>query len=237
MVLVGTFLETFLLIIFMYFAYDITGTLVPMSEYLDSYEESEENPMEYLHSFTDSVAKSILDHSPQIISGADGDIRKVYALIVERYLVHRQSIRKQLSVQCSPAESLVATPSEGEPTSEEAQTVLANLTSIGLIRSLWPAELLLRRDIKGKDPKNFRRVWVVYAVFAICWLLQNAVVLLAQTCRVVMRLYNKEFEQLIPLSIIMLHVAGVTLTILVFCESLAPLGFTQKLMGSDDDGW
>lgn len=235
MVLVATFLETFLLIIFMYFAYDITGTLVPMSEYLDSYEESEENPMEYLHSFRDGIAKSILEHSPQIISNADGDIRKVYALIVENYLLHRKSFRNQLSLQTSPAGSGHASPRPEEPSSAR-EKVVAVLTNIGLIRSLWPAKLLLRRDIRGRDPKTFRRVWLVYAVLSIVWLLQNTVLLLAQAGWVVMRLWNKELEQLIPLSVILLHVAGVAITIAVFCESLAPLASTKALSVSDD-GW
>mmetsp|Transcript_108737 Transcript_108737/g.215934 ORF Transcript_108737/g.215934 Transcript_108737/m.215934 type:complete len:501 (+) Transcript_108737:49-1551(+) len=237
MVLVATFLETLLLIIFVYFAYDIASTLVPMSEYLDSYEDKDENPMVSLHSFKDSIAKSILEQSgPQLIAGADGDLHKVYVTIVEKYLQNKNLIRHACAP--SPDASQLATPGpEGQPEAEKpdmmnlANLNLANLASISLIRSLWPAELLLRRDIKGRDAKNFRRVWVMYSVLAILWLVHICLVLAVEGSRQIMLLIENQPEQVIPLMILIFHAAGIGITIYVFCESLAPLGFTQELMG------
>jgi len=233
MVLITTFLETFLLIIFLFFAYDITSTLVPMSEYFDSYEDKDEDPMEYLQSFQDNVAQGIVQHCPQLMSKADGDLQKAYASIVGKYLLHRQSIKNRRSVQHSAEAPPHEAPSPEEP-SEEIESLLAKQKTIGLIRSLWPAELLMRWDLRGDDARNFRRVWVGYTVLAICWLSQTIIVLLTQACWVIMRLWNKEFEQLIPLSIIMLHEACLVLTIVVFCQSLAPM-FPPRLGGPDSD--
>jgi len=234
MVLIGTFLETLLLIIFMYFAYDITGTLVPMSEYLDSYEDQDENPMERLHSFRDSVAKSILEQSPQLISDADGDLHKVYVRIVEKYAQNKNLIRHP--GEHSPDESQVATPSPEEQSEDKEpdEMNLADFPTIGLFRSLWPSELLLRRDIAGRESKNFRRVWVIYTVLSIFWLLQISVVLVVQGCRGMTRLMDNEIEQVIPLTILVCHLACVVITMFVFCESLAPFAFTRELMGNKE---
>lgn len=231
MVLVATFLETLLLIVFMYFAYDITGTLVPMSEYLDCYEDQEENPMEDLHSFRDSVAKAILEHSPQIISGADGDLNKVYARIVDSYVKNKDLIRHP--GEHPPDESQVEAPSPEEPSedTEPEEFTLADFPTIGLFKSLWPAELLLRRDVAGSEARNFRRVWVIYSALAIFWLFQISAVLVVEGSREVRRLMDHEIEVVIPLIIIIFHFTGVGITVFVFCESLAPLGFTRELMG------
>jgi len=214
MVLIATFLETLLLIIFMYWAYDITGTLVSLSEYLDSYEDRKGNSWVRLHSFRDTVAKRILEQIPQIISSAERDLHRVYARIVLHTRLN--------SMQHSPPGP------EGGPLDTEEPVVGVGINSkksasIGLLRSLWPAELLMRRDIQGQDCKNFRRAWIVYAVFAICWMFQIAFVLVMQATQEVERVLNKEFEHLITLSILILHTAGVCMTMYVFWQSLEPL--------------
>mmetsp|Transcript_133873 Transcript_133873/g.267130 ORF Transcript_133873/g.267130 Transcript_133873/m.267130 type:complete len:741 (+) Transcript_133873:95-2317(+) len=232
MVLVATFLETTLLIIFFYFAYDITQVLVPMSEYLDSYKGDKENQRRRLHALKDSAAKEIFEHSPQIIAVADGDIHEVYEGIVERYLHERHCGKK------SASPSPISIPSPEEPMDLQASMMerfnsldldLADIGRIGLLKALWPAELLMRRDIRGTDPKAFRWVWFIYSLFAIAWLCQVVLILLAQACWVLNRLLNKEFEQLIPLSIIMLHTTVMVIVMRVFVMSLAPLYYTEPL--------
>jgi len=228
-VLVTTFLESTLLIIFFYIAYDITQSLVPMSEYLASYEDRVEDVRKHLYSLKDSAAKAIFEHSPQLISGADGDISGVYERLMEKYL-HKK--RLDLAEASQPA-----TPSPEEQLERQGSMKgpirFGDLASIGLIQSLWPAELLMRRDIKGRNPKTFRRVWVIYSTFAIIWLVQILLVLVWYSTWAGERLLNKELEQLIPLSIIMLHGIVIGIVIYVFAESLAPLLFTQGLMGSE----
>jgi len=231
MVLVATFLETTLLCIFFYCAYDITSTLVPMSEYLDSYEVREDVVRDRLYSFKDTVAKETFEHSPQIISSVDGDIHGVYTKIVEKS-VHERSQSTKPSPE-EPLEEPLEPIQRQLSLTEQMQP--SRLGSVGLIRSLWPAELLMRRDIKGKDPKTFRRVWLVYSVLSMFWLLQVFLVLVAQGCWATMRLLNKEIEQVVPISIIMLHGVCVVMAMFVFAESLSPLAFTESLMGSDKD--
>merc|ERR1719362_1018208 len=228
MVLVATFLETTLLCIFFYCAYDITSTLVPMSEYLDSYEVREDVVRDRLYSFKDTVAKETFEHSPQIISSVDGDIHGVYTKIVEKS-VHERSQSTKPSPE-EPLEEPLEPIQRQLSLTEQMQP--SRLGSVGLIRSLWPAELLMRRDIRGRDPKTFRRVWVVYSTFAIIWLLQVLLFLVWYSTWAGARLLNKEFEQLIPLSVIMLHAIVIGIIMYVFTESLAPLLFTQGLMGS-----
>jgi len=232
MVLVFTVLETTLLLLFFYFAYDITHTLVPMSEYLASYEEErDEDVRKRLYSLKDSAAKAISEHSPQLISGTDGDINGVYKRLMERYRQNNQMIKARASQPAIPS------PEEPFERPESIMDLInfGALGSIGLIRSLWPAELLMRRDIKGRDPKTFRRAWVIYSTVAIIWLLQVLLLLVWYSTWAGARLMNKEFEQLIPLSIIMLHGIAIVVVVSVFIESLAPLAFTQGLMGADRD--
>lgn len=232
MVLLTTFLETLLLLIFMYFAYDITGALVPMSEYLDSYEEAEGNPLDCLHSFRDSVAHRILKQSPQLTSDVDGDIHKAYVRIVEKYLKNRDLIRHP--GEQAPDASQVAIPSPEEPSevTEPDEMNLTNLTSIGLFGSLWPAELLMCPDIQGQEHQYFQRVWVIYSLLAIIWLVQLSFVLALEGTRHIWRLLDSEIEEVIPLTIFLCHLAAVGMTIYAFCKSLAPLGFTRELMGT-----
>jgi len=222
--LIATFLETLLLIVFIYYAYDITGALVSMSQYLDSYEDRKGSLKLRLHSFRDVVAKKLLEQSPQLISGANGDLHKVYSRMVEEFvhLSHPHSPRSRQHPPASPEEPFL---------DKEEGLVDAGLkperASIGLLSSLWPASLLLRRDIRGREPKMFRWVWVVYALFAICWMLQIQVVLAAQAFKEIERVLYKEYESLIPVAIIVLHTGANCMTIYVFLESLAPLGFTK----------
>lgn len=227
MILITTFFETLLLLIFFYFAYDITGALVPMSEYLDSYEDQEENPMDRLHSFRDSAAQSIVEQSPQLISGVDGDLHKAYERIVEKYLKNKDSIGPPGKRE--PDSSQVEMPNPEEPTevTEPDKMNLANLKSISLWRSLWPAELLMHRDIEGSENHLFQRVWVIYSILAIFWLVHISFVLNVEETRRVWRLMESEIEEVIPLTILLCHVAAVIITIYAFCKSLAPLGLME----------
>jgi len=226
MVLIATFLETLLLIIFMYYAYDITATLVSMSEYLDSYEDRKGYLMVRLHPFSDVAAKRILEHTRQIISSAEGDIQRVYARIVEKYVrQHGGSNRKH-----SPEE---ATLDVEEPVVDVGVSPEKSTQTMGLLRSLWPAELLMRRDLRGREAKTFRRVYVIYALFAIFWMFQVGFALAMQAYKAAEHVLNREYENLIPLVIIILHTVGACMTMYVFCESLAPLGCSDELMGPD----
>mmetsp|Transcript_73344 Transcript_73344/g.141878 ORF Transcript_73344/g.141878 Transcript_73344/m.141878 type:complete len:526 (+) Transcript_73344:73-1650(+) len=242
MAIIATFLETLLLIVFVYFAYDITSTLVPMSEYLDSYEDRKGGPMVRLYPLKDSAAKQILEHCPQIISGAEGDLQTVYTRIVARYRQETILARQTPSPPEPPVEPLPDTeePVDGEDLVADGlgssrfgleHIDLNHLATIGLFNSLWPAELLMRRDVRGRDPKTFRRCWVLYTLLSMGWLGQITFVLFMEAGNNVEHLLNKQFEQVIPLCIILFHAAVNITTMYHFCESLAPLGFTNELMG------
>jgi len=228
MFLVATFMETVLLLIFIWYAYDITASLVPMSKYLDGYEDLEEEEHRFaiprLHTFKDMVAKRILEDSLHIIPTVDGDLDKLYKRVVTKYTAHKHEIRGKGHDIMQTAPSV-----KDQSPRRFVWTTLQHLSSIGLSRSLWPADLLLRREVQGHDTKTFRRAWVVYASLAMLALASVFFIIGGEMLRELVLLGSRDWEQLVPLSIMFVHILIVCVAIWSFVESVAPLAFSRQL--------
>jgi len=228
--LVATFMETVLLIIFIWYAYDITGSLVPMSEYLEAYEDIEEKHHKVarprLHTFKDTVAKRIIEDSVHIIPTVDGNLDKIYQRVVTKYKAHIHEIRGK------DHDIMQVVPNVEDPSSRRLMwTTLRQLSSIGLIRSLWPADLLLRQEVQGHEAKKFRRTWVTYSSLAILALACVLLILIREVLHeLVLLVGSRDWEQLVPLSVILVHVLIVCIAIWSFVKSVAPLAFNRELL-------
>jgi len=230
MLLVTTFMETTLLIIFIWYAYDITSSLVPMSEYLDSYRDPKRSQqmsaVPHLHSFKDSVAKSILEESHDIISTVDGDLDRIYESAVSSYIRHSQEIRGMKRASQTQG-SVCATTSELPFGSRRSMAIMwtkmQELSSIGLVRSMWPANLLLRRDVHGEEAKRYRSAWVIYTILSLIALVTVVLVLFVKMKHdITLLVRDHAYEQLLPLTVILVHALIVKVAAWSFAETLVP---------------
>jgi len=229
MMFVATFMETVLLLVFIWYAYDITATLVPMSEYLNAYEDLEKDQHRFaiprLHTFKDTVARHILSDTTHITPTVKGDLDKIYQRVVTKYKIHKSQIR-------STDHDIVQTERSIEDSSPGrfAWTSLRELSSIGLSRSLWPAQLLLRCDLRGNDAKNFRWVWIAYAALAILALVSVLFIVIVEILReLVLLVASRDWEQLVPVTVLLAHTPIVGVAIWSFAESLLPFMSTRQL--------
>jgi len=229
MMLVATFMETVLLIIFIWYAYDITATLVPMSEYLDAYEDVEgkcKKDIPRLHTFKDTTAKRILEDSEHVMHNIDGNLDKMYYRVVTKYKAHKHEIRG------TPHNLVDATPSlQDQSPRRFSWHTLRELSSIGLTRSLWPAQLLLRREVQGHEPKKFRRAWIMYAILALAALASVLFLLIMEMLREFFVLVGSHhWDMMVPMGVLMVHSLIVCVAVWSFVESIAPLIFTRQPM-------
>jgi len=221
LMLVTTFMEIVLLFTFIWYAYNITATLIPMSEYLNEYEDLDEEEHRFaiprLHALKDTVAQCIIKDSHHVIPAVDGDLDKIYKRVVTRYTALRHEIRdadhESFHSVCSAEDQSFA------------WSTLQELSTIGLSRSLWPAELLMSREVQGHEAKKFQSTWAAYTSLA---MLALASVLFVLGGEMVWELAllagsDHEWELVVPLFVMLVHGLIVCIAIWSFVDSVAPL--------------
>jgi len=223
--LVMHFMPSLLIIVFIYLAYDITITLVPLSEYLKAFEAEDTSPVPDLCTFKDAIAKKLLEKAPELIRTCEGDLERLYEIVVDKYRRHRSEL--QTGVIRSKS---IMVPEKTEAESPRWGKRMKTLSSIGLTKSLWPADTLMRRDISGDIPRNFRLFWSIFTVIAMLWLLNLQVFLLWVLVKEVKEIMMYDFAETIPLTVVLAHMVAVTIIMYVYCKTLAPLATTQSRM-------
>jgi len=223
-ILAVNFMPSILVIVAIFLAYDITMTLVPLSEYLRAFEAEDQSPIPDLCTFQDAIAKSLLEHSPEMIETADGNLQTLYEMMVDKYRRHKAKI---YSVTSSKLVMDIEDETESQ-TSPRWVTSMKDLATIGLTKSLWPADLLLRRDVDGEGAESFRVFWITFAIIALLWLLNLQVFLIFLVVREAQAMAS-EIEMAIPLVIDLVHMVAVGVVMHVYCVTLVPLYQTMTL--------
>lgn len=204
--MISQYLPIILLIVFFFLAYNIEKSLVPLSEYLNAFEDGASS-MPALHTFKDSLAKHLLECSSGPVVGHD-TLDAAYEAMIAAYAKEKgRPSQGSLEDMDQPSTSSWVQP---------------RLPSIGLFRALWPADLLLRRNIGGPQARRFQYTWVGFIVIALAWLTYIEVFLLHQLVAHIQRLTEGELPQLLPLTVIAVHIALVAGGMYVFvCSTLA----------------
>jgi len=229
------FMPSALVIVFIFLAYDITISLVPLSEYLNGFEAEGKNPIPDLCTFKDSIAKNMYEKTPEMIATTNGDLHRLHEIVVEKYHQHKSELSqgRRRSAQLG-----TATPEE---TAREGKSPrwggkVQNLASIGLTTSLWPADLLMRQDVDGDVPKNFRIFWIIFAIIAFFWLANLQVfliLLIVKEAKLIVQ--NFDLEEAIPLTIVLMHMVAVGIVVHVYYITLRPLWQTRRLKATLSD--
>jgi len=226
------FMPSILVIVFIFLAYDITMTLVPLSEYLRAFEAEDESPVPDLCTFQDAIAKRLLEKSPEMVEAAGSNLQTLYEMIVDKYRRHKAElhggiIRSKSLLPSAKAAMDIADGTESM-TSPRWGKGMKDLATIGLTKSLWPADLLLRLDVEGEGVQNFRVFWTTFAICALVWLgaLQLHLIywVWAEAQEVA-----ADPEQAIPLVINLVHMVAVGVVIHVYCTTLLPLYQTRTM--------
>lgn len=204
--LLTTFFPIILLIIFFFLAYDMEKSLVPLSEYLNAFEDEEHDvtSMPQLCVCKDSVAKHMMQLNQDLITATEGNLAKVYEGIVAGYVKKKADFRPSALAQGS----------------SQHPSRWVSLPSIGLMRALWPAELLMRRDLVGASVRHFQHMWIGFMAVALGWLTYIQVFLIQTWVDDVSRLLDGHLDQLLPLTVILGSVAAVAGTMWALASTL-----------------
>mmetsp|Transcript_125839 Transcript_125839/g.391881 ORF Transcript_125839/g.391881 Transcript_125839/m.391881 type:complete len:472 (-) Transcript_125839:43-1458(-) len=148
MVMFGTVTPGCLLLVYSVVRYDIEQTLTPLSEYLSSFEDAESTPE--LYTFKDTLAKQFVEEE-DIAFDEQSTLDTFYRELLDSYR------SKRLELLGSRAKK------------RQILRMGYELHSVGLLKALWPARLLMRSEASAPWARAFQVLWVSATAAVVSW--------------------------------------------------------------------